>query len=200
MVPARPLMCDAAKSSGAVGERGGADLEDDVSAREPRLLRRRALEHVLDEQPLGLDLDVDPDPAQMRVVLILERLVVGRVVVVRVLVVEARHGRREALVDEVGAADLAVVVVLNQAQDLVDELVVARLGDEGAADRPGQPTGMAAEPHADEQHDDAKEHQDKPGRTLTPRVHLRLSRVAGRPLCAGPAESARAELDAQEPA
>ena len=80
--------------SRAVGQRGGADLDDHVTAGQARLLRRRALEDVLDEQALGLHLDVDPDPAQVRVVLVLKRAVVARVVIVRVLVVEARHRGR----------------------------------------------------------------------------------------------------------
>src|SRR6185312_1768644 len=122
----------------------------------------------------------DPDPVEVRVVLVEERLVVRRVVIVRVRIVEARDRGCQALVDELGAVDGPVVVARQLVEDLVYELAVAVVLERAAQSR-RQPTGMSAKPDADQQNDqpDSQSHED----LLT----------TGRPARNHPDEGSRAE-------
>jgi hypothetical protein len=134
------------------GDRASVHREDQVALGDPRVLGRRAVEHVEDPQPAPVLLDGHADPLELAGDRLLEGLRLLRREVVGVRIVERIDDALQRGLVERLLADGLVEVVLDRVDHLGAEGAVVL--HEGVANRPGQQLRVPAQEDPEHERDE----------------------------------------------
>ncbi len=156
-------------------QRMSVDRDDHIARPDPGTRGREPGNDVLDDQAGAGPGDVDPDTRELIGLGVVERVVRGRAVVARIGILQRGNGTGDRAVDQAGARDRVVVVVLDVAERLVDHLVLG-VRDERVAQEARQVAGMSAPPDAEDEDDEYAQRGDRPCR-----LHRLAVQPSGRP-------------------